>query len=159
MKPRRKRNGKVTPLAQDLKPILRQIGKGQKGVHPEIWARWSDILGSDLARRAIPRSLSGGVLTVAVANSAWMQELSYLKPALLERFAHEIGTTVVKEIRLALDPALATVLSDPDVKKEPPLRKAETLPPKIKALTSQVRDKTLRKTIEQAAKANLGKKP
>ncbi len=155
---KRKRNGKVTSLAQDLKPILRQISKGQKDVHPEIWARWGDILGFDLARRAIPRSLVGGILTVAVASSSWMQELSYLKPALLDRFREEIGITVVKDIRLTLDASLAGVLKDPKEKKQQPNKKAGTLPPEIEAAASTVRDETLRKTIERAAKANLVKK-
>jgi predicted nucleic acid-binding Zn ribbon protein len=82
---------------------LREIGKGQRGVHPEIWARWAEIVGQDLARRSVPRSFAKGVLVVAVVNSSWMQQLTYLKPTLMDRFADEIGRNVVKEIRLVVD--------------------------------------------------------
>jgi len=99
-----KRSGKLTPVSADLKSVLRRIGQGQSGVHPEIWARWSEIVGHDIAGRAFPRKLEGGVLTVAVSNSAWMQELSYLKPRLLDRFEEEVGKGVVAEIRLVLAP-------------------------------------------------------
>ena len=102
---KRKHNGKLSHLDADLKTVLRKIGKGQKGIHPEIWARWRDIMGEELSRRSVPRNFYQGTLVVAVASSTWMLELSYLKSTLLDRFAEEIGPGTVKEIRLVLDPA------------------------------------------------------
>lgn len=99
----RKHKGKISKIAADLKPVLRDIGKGQRGVHPEIWARWSEIIGPELSRRAIPVRLERGRLTVAVASSAWMNELSYMKNTLMDRFAEAVGPDVVKEIRFVVD--------------------------------------------------------
>ncbi len=104
---KRKRDGKLTLLDSDLKAVLRQIGTGQKGVHPEIWARWIDIVGNDVARRAIPVNLYRGILTVAVANSSWIQQLTYIKHEILERLSEEVGPEVVREIRLVLDYSLS----------------------------------------------------
>jgi hypothetical protein len=149
-----KRKGKLTRVSTDLKSVLRSIGRGQPGIHPEIWARWSEIVGENLARRAIPRSLQGRTLTIAVANSAWMQELSYLKPTLIEQFREEIGKNVVKEIRLVLSPSIARPHDAEPEKEPPPVEKNVVLPPEIRSATKAVQDQTLRKTMEKALKAN-----
>lgn len=102
-----KRKDRPTRVADEISPILRNLVKGKRGLHPEIWARWSGIVGPDLARRAVPRHLANRVLTVAVASSAWLHELSFLTAALVERFAEQVGPDVVGEIRFVLDPSLA----------------------------------------------------
>lgn len=103
----RKHKGEISKVAASLAPVLRDIGKGQRGVHPEIWARWAEIVGSDLSHRAVPVRLERGRLVVAVASSAWMSELSYLKTALIDRFAEAVGPDVVKEIRFVVDHSIA----------------------------------------------------
>jgi hypothetical protein len=104
---RHERKGKISPLSAEVTSVLREIGKKERGIHPEIWARWSDIVGIELANRAIPRSLVRSTLTIAVANSAWLQELSYLKRRLIEQIEQEIGSDVVKEIHFVVDVSLA----------------------------------------------------
>ncbi|MCP4197198.1 MAG: DUF721 domain-containing protein [Proteobacteria bacterium] len=149
-----KRKGKLTRVGAVLKPVLRSIGKGQPGVHPEIWARWNEIVGENLARRAIPRSLQGKILTIAVANSSWMQEMSYLKPALIEQFGEAVGENVVKDIRLVLSPSITTHRDNEPEKKSPPVIKEVVLPAEIVAAAEAVQDHTLRKNVEKALKAN-----
>lgn len=83
--------------------MLRQISQQRRGIHPEIWARWSAIVGTDLAGRAIPFNLSRRILTIKVANSSWLQELSYLKHKLLERIALEVGQDIVDDIKFRVD--------------------------------------------------------
>lgn len=38
--------------------------------------QWTAIVGAETARRARPRGLSGGVLTIVVDNSPWLHELT-----------------------------------------------------------------------------------
>ncbi|MCP4675509.1 MAG: DUF721 domain-containing protein [Deltaproteobacteria bacterium] len=151
---RRKRKGRPTPLTADITSVLRKIGKGQPGVHPEIWARWGEIIGEDLAGRIVPRSLYGKTLTVAVASSTWMNQLTYLKPRLLDQFAEEIGPNVVKEIRLVLDHSIAKHrVKAPVTIQKPPTR--SPLPTKIVSATSGIDDDELREILERAAQASL----
>ena len=109
---RRRKESRVSSLAAEVVPVLRQIGSGQRDVHPEIWARWNSIVVERVSRRAIPRALRGKTLVVGVASSSWLQELSYLKQTLLDRCADEVGPSVVKDIKLVLDPAIGQALSD-----------------------------------------------
>ncbi len=148
-----KRKGKLTRVSTDLKSVLRSIGRGQPGVHPEIWARWNEIVGEDLARRAVPRSLQGKTLFIDVANSAWMQELSYLKPTLLEQFGEAVGEHVVKEIRFSVNPSIARHHDEKPKPKTPPVREDTALPPDIQSAAEAVQDKTLRETVEKTLKA------
>ena len=149
-----RRKGKLTRVSTDLKSVLRAIGKGQPGVHPEIWARWTDIVGANLARRTMPRSLQGKTLFVDVANSTWMQEISFLKPMLIEQLGEAVGENVVRDIRLSVNPTMAR-RPTPEPKKSAPLSvPLEDVPPEIKSATDAVRDKTLRETVTKAVHAN-----
>jgi hypothetical protein len=152
-----KRKGKLTRVGAVLKPVLRAIGKGQPGVHPEIWARWNEIVGEDLARRTIPRNLQGKTLTIAVANSAWMQEMSYLKPTLIEQFGEAVGENVVKEIRLVLSPSIPTRHEKEPKKEAPPVIKEAALPADIVAAAEAVQDQALRESVKKALKAHWPK--
>ena len=44
---------------------------------------WRDVVGPVSAARSVPSTLRDQVLTVAVADSAWLQELSFLKGDIL----------------------------------------------------------------------------
>jgi predicted nucleic acid-binding Zn ribbon protein len=106
MPKRRKKNGAVTPLSADVTSVLRGMARGLDRAHPEIWASWPTIVGPDVARRAVPKSFSRATLVVAVESSTWLQELSYLKEQILDRLAEAVGPSVVKNIKLVLDPEL-----------------------------------------------------
>jgi hypothetical protein len=64
---------------------------------------WVDIVGERVATRAWPSGLRKGVLFVRVANSAWMQELSFLREAMVKAaLAHTGEPALVKDVRLHL---------------------------------------------------------
>ncbi len=62
-----------------------------------VITEWSDLVGTKLAQRTRPEAIVDRVLLIEVASSAWMHELTLLKPQLLaglvERLA-EIATPV-----------------------------------------------------------------
>mgnify|MGYP001159257494 CR=1 FL=1 len=50
-----------------------------------VWPAWEEAVGPQVAQAARPLSLRNGVLTVAVNNSVWLQELHQQRDVLLER--------------------------------------------------------------------------
>jgi hypothetical protein len=104
---RRRKSGAVRAIGGDVAPLLRGMARGLRNAHPEIWANWPTIVGPEVSRRAVPKSYRKKTLVIAVGSSAWLQELSFLKTQLLDRFADAVGPEVVKNIRLVLDPQLA----------------------------------------------------
>ncbi len=153
----RRKRGRLSQISDDIKPIVRDITKRARNVHPEIWARWVEIVGGSIASRAIPDSFRRGKLFVAVASSAWMQELSYLKQTLIDRFDEAVGRGVVRDIHFVLSPELKAMGDketppDPDVKP----RNVE-LPSTVKHMLGSIEDESLRDVVEKAAKASFSR--
>jgi hypothetical protein len=101
-----------------------------RGLTDEIRARdvvlnWHTIVGPRIAARTQPDSLSQRVLYVRVASSAWMHELTLLRPQLLATIQAAMGTPrLVDELRLHLG---ARATSGPDPVRE--AARARALPP------------------------------
>ena len=79
---------------------LKRMGVIENGKQLEIYTRWPDLVGMDVAKRSRPLKLRSGTLTVAVANSTWMQQLTMLKPTVLKALASHLGEGVVRDLRL-----------------------------------------------------------
>jgi hypothetical protein len=150
----RKRHAKASRVGETVTSVLRKIGLKQPGIHPEIWSRWSEIVGPELAKRAIPEVLRGKTLILAVKSSSWLQELSFLKARLIERLAEEVGPNVVTDVRMVLDPELPI---RPSLPPPPPMPETDDspLPSEISSAVDGVQDLELRETIRRAAKSNL----
>jgi hypothetical protein len=96
----------TTPLDAAVTAVMRDLAGSLKHAHAELWARWRDVVGPDTYRRSFPSALRGTTLIVGVSSSSWMQELSFLKAAIIDRISEEIGPGVVTDIKLVLDPDL-----------------------------------------------------
>ena len=71
---------------QILRAVLGQYGLDKKLERYEFIFRWREIVGEEIARRAIPEAIQGSVLVVRVESSAWAQELSFQKNVILKRY-------------------------------------------------------------------------
>ena len=67
-----------------------------------MWNVWAEVVGPLLASKAEPVRIEEGKLFVRVANSAWMQELQYLKDDIRSRLNHRMGASVVRGLYLIL---------------------------------------------------------
>jgi len=65
----------------------------------EIWARWRDIVGPELARLTLPVELKQKVLEIQVAHQAWAQQLQFLKPSILAKIKGLCRNCEVKDLR------------------------------------------------------------
>lgn len=96
------RTMKVLPLAQifDKSRKLKRMGVLEQSRQLEIYTRWHELVGQDVARHSRPMKFKNGNLTVAVSSPTWMQQLTMLKPTLLQSLANTLGQGMVKDIRL-----------------------------------------------------------
>jgi predicted nucleic acid-binding Zn ribbon protein len=76
------------------KPAEKRLEEGK------IWLIWDAAVGPQIAGRARPVSFRDGVLTVAVANAPWMQQLTFLKTRMMEKLNELIGHDLVRDIYL-----------------------------------------------------------
>jgi predicted nucleic acid-binding Zn ribbon protein len=65
----------------------------------ELWSRWREIVGEDLARHVEPTSLKAGVLRVHADSPTWATEVRYLGPEIVRRANEVIGAAVVRELQ------------------------------------------------------------
>jgi predicted nucleic acid-binding Zn ribbon protein len=60
---------------------------------------WPEVVGEGIARRTEVVQLKFNVATVKVAGAMWLQELSLMKPQILERLHQVLGATTIKDLR------------------------------------------------------------
>ncbi len=87
--PRRRYGAKsdLTAIKGILARALAQKGLEQKVERYEFILHWPEIVGETLATISKPDYISRKVLLVTVVHSAWAQELTFLKPALLRKLS------------------------------------------------------------------------
>lgn len=89
----------IRRMADVLGQLTTRLGMPHPDTTRVIFKRWGDVVGPEVAAHAHPRSLRGGVLTVAVDAAAWATELRYLEPKLLARIDEHVGAGTVTELR------------------------------------------------------------
>lgn len=75
-------------------PVRKRLEEGR------IWLVWDDAVGAQIAAKARPVSIRDGMLTVAVANSPWMQQLTFLKQGIIDKLNAQLGCELVRDIFL-----------------------------------------------------------
>lgn len=88
-----------TRLRDLLAAAGRKLGMEAPEESARLFARWREIVGPDVARRARPKSLRSGVLKVWVESPAWATEITYLGPQIVARAGEIVGPGIVTEIR------------------------------------------------------------
>lgn len=68
----------------------------------EVMAAWDSLAGPQLAQRARPLKIQGSQMVLEVDHPAWIQELNYLKPRLLEKIAQSYPESRIKSLRFVL---------------------------------------------------------
>jgi predicted nucleic acid-binding Zn ribbon protein len=56
-----------------------------------VFARWADIVGTEVAQHCQPTTFADGRLTVRTGSTAWATQLKLLAPTLVRRLNEEIG--------------------------------------------------------------------
>ena len=68
-----------------------------------IFNHWSDIVGSDVAKRTKPIKISKDTLIIKVANSVWANELSLMSRQILKKINDFVGEEVIKDLKFRLN--------------------------------------------------------
>ncbi|GFE57784.1 DciA family protein [Geobacter sp. AOG1] len=134
------------------KPAEKRLQEGK------IWLVWEEVVGPTIAAQARPTGFRDGVLTVTVASSPWMQQLTFLKRDITARLNARLGCDLVTDIYLrAGQPETQPVA----VKSPPPpsrtLSAAER--ERIAEQTAAVTDQELRDAIAGLLSRHLATEP
>lgn len=68
----------------------------------QLEKRWAEITGEAVCAHSCPSRLQGSVLFIKVEHPSWMQELTFLKPKLLEKIHKAMPSQNISHIRFEL---------------------------------------------------------
>jgi predicted nucleic acid-binding Zn ribbon protein len=130
---------KLDRVSSTLAGILRSRGMQGRLEEYRIFGQWEKTVGGLVASHARPATMRGSKLFLTVDSPAWMQQLSLLKPEIIEKVNRGLGKDVVRDIALTLGEV-------PKAEHTPPLRRsfrAELTPDertRIEDAVAEIRD-------------------
>lgn len=91
-----------TPLADAVAGFLATSGLSETLARLDALKHWAGAVGPAVARVSRAVEVQGDALVVEVATSEWANELSMMKPAILERLNGRLEAAPVRDIRFRL---------------------------------------------------------
>jgi predicted nucleic acid-binding Zn ribbon protein len=92
------RPGRPDSLGSILSGLSKRLGLESRLLEFRLQRRWRDIVGEPMASHTWPAQIRFKKLYVVVRNSVWVQQLTFLKPALLTKVQQEPGAESVTDI-------------------------------------------------------------
>ncbi len=96
------RSRKVEKLGITLEKMLARRGFASKLQEYRLFGQWERAVGAVIARHAQPSAIRAKKLTVTVDSSAWMQQLSFLRPELINKVNACLKEEAVESITLRI---------------------------------------------------------
>ena len=94
---------------KDPKPIRSILENALRGLEIDahlktysIWGAWKEIVGESVALHARPHAIRNRILFVHVSHPTWVQQLQFLKSALIDKINAFLGEPLVRDIRFHL---------------------------------------------------------
>ncbi|QSB06885.1 DUF721 domain-containing protein [Natronoglycomyces albus] len=88
------------PLGRLLGQTMRRNGWQTNLAHAGVFARWAQIVGSDIADHCRPESLKDGELVVVAESTAWATQLRLFHKQIYAKLTAELGRGVVTRLRI-----------------------------------------------------------
>jgi hypothetical protein len=139
---------KPKPLRSILEDTLKslRIDAPMKGY--SLWGAWGEIVGDAVASNAQPSAVRNRILFVEVSHPAWIQQLQFLKTALLEKINGFLGESLIQDIRFRIGK-----ISPPSASPKESGWKEEDLDresiERIETLLQAVEDDEVRETLRE----------
>lgn len=90
--------GTLDSFGSILSGLSKRLGLESRLLELRLQHRWRDIVGEPMASHTRPGQIRFKKLYLVVRNSVWLQQLTFLKPALLTKLQAEFGTDCVTDI-------------------------------------------------------------
>ncbi len=87
-------------LKDVLGTVTRRLGMEDAANAGELWRRWAEIVGAEIAHHAEPTSLRSGVLRIRTDSPVWATEIGYLTTEIRTRINQKLGKDVVREVKV-----------------------------------------------------------
>jgi Dna[CI] antecedent, DciA len=92
------RPGTLDSFGTILSGLSKRLGLESRLVELRLQHQWRDIVGEPMASHTWPANIRFKKLYLIVRNSVWLQQLTFLKPALLTKLQADAGPELVTDI-------------------------------------------------------------
>lgn len=86
-------------LNQSLEELIAERGWREKMKDSDLYVKWSDLVGAEIADHVQPLSFSQGVLTLSAESTAWATQIRLIQErirAILTKAGFEVSEIIVK---------------------------------------------------------------
>lgn len=144
---------RIDRLSTTLLKILRAHGLEGRLSEYRIFGRWEKSVGRVIARHARPLAVRGKKLTLIVDSPAWMQQLSLLKPEIIEKVNRGLGREEITSIMLQLGEVASTERPSDDTLVRSSLDEDDH--EKIDRYSSEIHDPDIRESFRHLLEKDL----
>ena len=92
----------ITSIADIVKNVFLKLENEKTFSREDVEAGWKEIAGEAGFKHSRPMTLRGGVLTVCVDSSVWMQEMNMQKRRILKRLKSAFGKDRISELHFKI---------------------------------------------------------
>ncbi len=138
---------KPEKLSSTLGNILKVRGLQGRLSEYRILGQWEETVGMVIARHARPQSVRGKKLLLLVDSPAWMQQLSLLKPEIIEKVNRGLGRKAIVDITLKLSDIVPAGRSSEEAPVPAPLDAEER--EKIEHFVREIHDPETRAAVKR----------
>ena len=144
------RPGTLDSFGTILSGLSKRLGLESRLVELRLQHQWSDIVGEPMASHTWPANIRFKKLYLTVRNSVWLQQLTFLKPALLTKLQADVDPELVTDI-VGRVGELPNDLAVPPGDLDPTIRSAqsESSWAEVVTHTTTIQDPSLRERFRE----------
>lgn len=99
-----KENGQFVKVGDIIQDVLRSQRKHGDVNMTRVWDLWPSAVGDHIGVNTRPAAFKGRLLIVNVVDSAWLQQLWFLKKDIVRKVNDSLGEELVGEIKFKIGP-------------------------------------------------------
>jgi predicted nucleic acid-binding Zn ribbon protein len=88
------------PLGRLVSRMAKDRGWNEQLSGGQVFAKWPQLVGAEVAQHATPVTLRDGELLVQAESTAWATQLRLLQRQLLQQIAKGVGPNVVRRLKV-----------------------------------------------------------
>ena len=153
-------SGVLDSFGSILSGVSKRLGLEPRLIERRLQHRWHDLVGEPMASHTWPAQIRFNKLYLLVRNPVWLQQLAFLKPALLSKLQAEVGPDRIADIafRIGEIPDTSTVDIDVPDANLMSIHQAELLP-EVASHTATIHDPSLREHFTEVISRYLAQAP
>jgi len=145
-------------MKANLYQVLKESGVNNFQFHQQILDLWENVVGEMVSKHSRPDRIVGGILYIEVKNSSWINEISFLRTDIIDKYNQTLKQKYIKDIKFFLkknDSQNIKSFSTPkkNIKESERLITLKKLPSgekqDIESSISEIDDEKLRKSLQK----------